>query len=134
VTPRRQNPFHTTNVDFGLRDTIVAKKKTLRRVESASFPAVPLDGWSPYFWGYIDRSWVDSQERYHWELGLFKPQYTGNQWASKLIRFQWQAAHEAWLQRRKELHAEEEGIQMALEMQEPQTKISGSAERNPRCT
>jgi hypothetical protein len=42
--------------------------------------------------------------------------FTGKQWASKLIKLQWQAAHEVWIQRCTELHDKEDGILTAREM------------------
>jgi hypothetical protein len=48
--------------------------------------------------------------------------FTGKQCASKLIKFQWQATHEVWIQRCKELHDKEDGILTARETQELQAK------------
>jgi hypothetical protein len=82
----------------------------------------PSYKWSHFFRGYIDTTWVDSQEEYHRRLGHDPQKFTGKQWASKLIKLQWQAAHEVWIQRCKELHDKEDGILTAREMQELQAK------------
>ena len=70
----------------------------------------PSYKWSHFFRGYIDKKWVEDQEKFHRDLGHDKQKSTGEQWATKLIRFQWQAAHEVWIQRCKELHDTEDGI------------------------
>jgi hypothetical protein len=82
----------------------------------------PSSEWSHFFRGYIDTRWVDLQEKLHREIGHDKQKYTGKQWVSKLIRFQWQAAHEVWIQRCKELHDKEDGILTARKTQELQAK------------
>jgi hypothetical protein len=83
---------------------------------------LPSYKWSHFFRGYIDTTWVVSQEKYHRELKHDTQKFTGKQWASKLIKFQWQAAHDVWIQRCKELHDKEDGILTAREMQELQAK------------
>ena len=82
----------------------------------------PSYEWSHFFRGYIDKKWVEDQEKFHRDSGHDKQKFTGTQWATKLIRFQWQAAHEVWIQRCKELHDTEDGILTAREMQELQAK------------
>jgi site-specific DNA-cytosine methylase len=83
---------------------------------------LPSYDWSHFFRGYIDTSWVDSQEKFHRDSGHGRQKFTGKQCVSKLIRFQWQATHEVWIQRCKELHDQEDGILTAREMQELQAK------------
>ncbi len=86
-------------------------------------PKVPPSyEWSHFFRGYIDKKWVEGQEKFHRDLGHDKQKFTGKQWATKLISFQWQAAHEVWIQRCKELHDTEDGILTAREMQELHAK------------
>jgi hypothetical protein len=88
-------------------------------------PPLPSYEWFHFFRDYIDTRWVDLQENFHRDLGHDKRQYTGTQWASALIRFQWQAAHEVWIQRCKELHEKEDGILTARDTQELQISTPG---------
>jgi hypothetical protein len=83
---------------------------------------LPFYDWSHFFRGYIDTSWVDSQEKFHRDSRHDRLKFTGKRWPCKLIRFQWQAAHEFWIQRCKELHDKEDGIMTARETQELQAK------------
>jgi hypothetical protein len=84
---------------------------------------LPSYKWSHLFFrGYIHTTWLESQEKFHRELEHDIQKFTGKQWASKLIEFQWQAAHEVWIQRCKELHDKEDGILTARGMQELQAK------------
>jgi hypothetical protein len=87
---------------------------------------LPSYKWSHFFRGYIDTTWVVSQEAYHSRLGHDPQKFTGKQWASRLIKFQWQAAHEVWIQRCKGLHDKEDGILKAREMQELQAKTQAN--------
>jgi hypothetical protein len=91
---------------------------------------LPTYKWSHYFRGYIDTTWVESQEKFHRRLGHATQKFTGKQWASKLIKLQWQAAHEVWIQRCKELHDKEDGILTAREMQELQAKTPSKSPGN----
>jgi hypothetical protein len=47
----------------------------------------PSYEWSHFFRGYIDKKWVENQEKFHRDLGHDKQKFTGKQWATKLIRF-----------------------------------------------
>jgi hypothetical protein len=79
--------------------------------------------WSHFFRGYyIDTSWVDSrEEKFHRDSGHANQKYTGKQWASKLIRFQWQAAHEFWINPTMQgIHDKEDGIRTTRETQKLQ--------------
>jgi hypothetical protein len=87
---------------------------------------LPSSDWYHFFRGYIDTSWVDSQEKFHRDSGHDRQKFTGKQWAFKLIRFQWQAAHEVWIQRCKELYDKEDGILKARETQKTRA-MYGSA-------
>jgi hypothetical protein len=80
---------------------------------------LPSYEWSHFFRGYIDTTWIESQEKFHRISGHDPQKFTGKQWASKLIKFQWQAAHEVWNQRCKELHDKEDGILTARETPKP---------------
>jgi hypothetical protein len=58
-------------------------------------PKVPPSyEWSHFSRRYIDTSWADSQEKFHRDSAHNRQKFTGKQWASKLIKFQWQAAHD----------------------------------------
>jgi hypothetical protein len=89
---------------------------------AATLPPPPELNTSHFLRGFIPRDLTDRQEAFYRQQKMDRRYYTGHQWTTNLINFQWKATHEVWLQRCKDLHDTEESIGSAREKQEAEAK------------
>jgi hypothetical protein len=84
---------------------------------------LPRHDTSQFFRGFIPRELTDRQEAFYRQRKMDKRYYTGQQWATNLIIFQWKAARDAWQQRCRDLHATEASAESTRERLEAVTRI-----------